>query len=281
MSESTFKSGRKKGFVVLYRDAAQDDRLSLEARGLFALMISLPENWEYTVSGLAVKAGCGKNKIRRLLGELQNVGYLMREQSHDEGGKFASNVYILQDEAPLSQNHVNGENRQRQKPSTVFETQKNKEENNTDLKEPPKAPQGAAVSEKPKRTRRRKSFPSWQPEKFEGFWHAYPRDEDRARAVEQWDRIPQDKALMDRFGGSEETLLLEISRGLKRHLESREWQENVGIPYAFRWLRDRRWTEKCKRPAESAPTALHAPSVSRLCHTEIIDGEEVVIYESN
>lgn len=108
MGESTFKSGRKKGFVVLYREAAQDDRLTLEARGLFALMVSLPDNWEYTVSGLAVKAGCGRDKIRRLLRELQTVGYLIREQGHDEGGKFASNVYVLQDESPLSEKTVDG-----------------------------------------------------------------------------------------------------------------------------------------------------------------------------
>lgn len=149
MSESTYKSGRKKGFVVLYRAAAQDARLTLEARGLFALMVSLPDNWEYTVSGLAAKAGCGKDKIRRLLKELQDVGYLMREQGHDQGGKFAGNVYVLQDEAPLSGNTDNGYSRQRSEPSTgkpspVFTTQKNKEEKNPDSKEPPKAPQGAA-----------------------------------------------------------------------------------------------------------------------------------------
>ena len=148
MSEFQFKSGRKKGFVILFRDAAQDARLTLESRGLFALMVSLPENWEYTVSGLAGKAGCGKDKIRRLLGELQRVGYLVREQSHDKSGKFASNVYVLQDEAPLSGNTVNGETRQRLEPSTVkpsadFTTQKNKEEKNKELKDPPKAPQGA------------------------------------------------------------------------------------------------------------------------------------------
>lgn len=143
MSESTIKSGRKKGFIVLYREAAQDNRLTLEARGLFDLMVSLPENWEYTVSGLAVKAGCGKDKIRRLLKELQTIGYLVREQSHDSGGKFAANVYVLQDEAPLSENTDNGENRQRSKPSTDFAAQKNKEEKNKDLKEPPRAPKGA------------------------------------------------------------------------------------------------------------------------------------------
>lgn len=144
MSESTFKSGRKKGFVVLFREAAQDTRLSLEARGLFAMMLSLPDNWEYTVSGLSGKAGCGKDKIRRLLKELQTVGYLIREQSHDSGGKFSSNVYVLQDEAPLSENTDNGKNPTTVKPSTVLPTQKNKEEKNKDLKEPPKAPQGAA-----------------------------------------------------------------------------------------------------------------------------------------
>ena len=80
------------------------------------------------MSGLAVKAGCGREKVRRLLKELQTVGYLIREQSHDSGGKFGGNVYVLQDEAPpLPGNPSNGEAeknavarkyRQRGKPST-------------------------------------------------------------------------------------------------------------------------------------------------------------------
>ena len=165
MSESRFKSGRKKGFIVLYREAAQDDRLSLEARGLFAMMVSLPDNWEYTVSGLAVKAGCGKDKIRRLLKELQAVGYLTREQSHDNGGKFSGNSYILQDEAPplsgnpdngenaprlpLSGNTVNGENRQREKPLTGFPTQKNKDLKEEGIKNIPPTPQRGARGDRP------------------------------------------------------------------------------------------------------------------------------------
>ncbi len=156
MGETSIKSGRKKGFVVLFRSAAQDQRLSLEARGLFALMISLPEDWEYTVSGLAAKAGCGREKVRRLLKELQTVGYLLREQSHDSGGKFGGNVYALQDEAPplpenpsngeaekapLPRNTVNGENRQRETPSAGFPPQQNKDlTENRDLTDPPYSP---------------------------------------------------------------------------------------------------------------------------------------------
>ena len=156
MSENRIRSGRKRGFVVLFRSAAQDQRLSLEARGLFALMISLPDDWEYTVSGLAVKAGCGREKVRRLLRELQDVGYLIREQSHDAGGRFAGNVFALQDEAPplpenpsngepesapLPGNTGNGETRQREKPSAGFPPQQNIDlTENRDLTEPPKAP---------------------------------------------------------------------------------------------------------------------------------------------
>ena len=155
--ESSVRSGRKKGYVVLFREVAQDDRLSLEARGLFALIVSLPDDWEYTVSGLAVKAGCGREKVRRLLKELQTVGYLIREQSHDSGGKFGGNVYVLQDEAPplpgnpsngeaektpLPENTVNGENRQRETPSAGFPPQQNKDLTEEETKKPPKAPQG-------------------------------------------------------------------------------------------------------------------------------------------
>ena len=123
MAESRIKSGRRRGFFVLFRSAAQDQRLSLEARGLFALMASLPDDWEYTVTGLAAKAGCGREKVRRMLRELQTVGYLIREQGHDAGGRFGGNVYVLQDEAPpLPENPSNGEAKNAplpEKPSTV------------------------------------------------------------------------------------------------------------------------------------------------------------------
>ena len=48
---------RTKPFVMVYREVAQDGRLSLEARGLFMLMTSLPYSWRYTVAGLAKMAG--------------------------------------------------------------------------------------------------------------------------------------------------------------------------------------------------------------------------------
>lgn len=126
MSESRIKSGRKQRFTVLYKSAIEDKRLPLDARGLLAIMVGLPDGWQYSVKGLAAYVGVSKDTIRRLLEKLEKVGYLTREQTHDENGHFAGNVYVLQDEAPpLSGNADNGEARQREKPSSGFPTQIN------------------------------------------------------------------------------------------------------------------------------------------------------------
>lgn len=289
MGESRIKRGKPRGFFALYRSAAQDARLSLAARGLFSLMMSLPDEWEFTVSGLAALAGCGKDKIRKLLGELEEVGYLLREQSHDKGGRFSGNNYVLQDEAPLplsgkpdngeeeksplSENTDDGEHRQRETPSTENPTQRD----NINIINNPPTPQGGEgqTESKPKRKRAPKAVPDWQPEKFEGFWAAYPRDEDRAKAAEQWDAIGRDKALLAAHGGDEGKLLREIARGLQRHLECEDWKKSVGIPYAFRWLRDRKWTEKQKVGSLNAPTFV---PTSRTFRTLMDNGEEVVSF---
>lgn len=104
MTDAIFKSGRRRGFTTVYREVAQDQRLSLKARGLFLLLQSLPETWQYTISGLATLAGTGKDQIRSGLKELLEVGYLVKEQTHDAGGKFAGNIFVLQEDAPLSGN---------------------------------------------------------------------------------------------------------------------------------------------------------------------------------
>lgn len=137
MSEGIIKSGRRQSFTVLYKSAIEDKRLPLDARGLLAIMVGLPEGWQYSVKGLAAYVGVSKDTIRRLLGKLEDVGYLVREQTHDANGHFSGNVYVLLDEAPplsgntddgkspLSEKPDDGENRQREKPSSGFPTQIN------------------------------------------------------------------------------------------------------------------------------------------------------------
>ena len=262
---------RSGGYTVLPNGILRDTGLSLKTKGLFAIILSLPEGWDYSVAGLATVAGCGRDAIRGALKEMETAGYLTRQRAHGEGGKFTGVVYTIRDTAePLSGNPTmddpaplsgkpTTDNPTTDFPTSENPTQLNKDLSSKDLSNTPLPPKGGAVPEKAKPKRRRrapKSAPSWMPERFEGFWAAYPRDEDRAKAVEQWDKLPQDRELMERYG-SEDALLHDIALGLKIHLECEDWREGRGIPYAFRWLRDRRWLEKRKtvRPAPEARPA--------------------------
>lgn len=86
---------------------------------------------------------------------------------------------------------------------------------------------------KPRRSRQRKSIPTHAPERFEQFWQAYPGGGSRLKAVEEWDALAASPELLN-----------EMALALKRQKASRMWRDGVGIPHAFRWLRDKRWTDK-------------------------------------
>ena len=257
MGERVIKSGHREPFTVLYKSAIRDKRLSFEMLGFLTYMLDKPPDWEFTISGMAKERGIGKDTVRRLVDRLEKVGYLLREQSHDAGGKFASNIYVLQERPPLSGNPDNGEtenaplsentddgkNRQRQKPSTVFPTQSNNVETKDYNIPPYSPPKGDGAEEgKPRRQRAVKTVPDWQPERFEGFWAYYPRGENRVGAVRAWDRLRPDDALIERIG-----------RALQTLKASEAWREGYGIPYASTFLNQRRWEDAAaKRPPARA-----------------------------
>lgn len=242
MAESRIRRAKSKGYFALNREPAQDERLSLEARGLYALMMSLPDDWDYTVSGMAVKAGCGKSKVRRCLKEMEDVGYLLREQSHDSGGKFSGNVYILQEFSPLSENTDNGENRQRQTTLSEFGTQQNIDLTEDKTKEPPIVPQGGR---RPRKRKGPRTEPDWKPERFAGFWAFYPRKGRKSKqsAMDAWDKLHPDDALIDR-----------IAKSLIVLKATDDWQREVGIPYVATFLNNARWQD-----AEEVDGPQHSP----------------------
>lgn len=244
---------RSGGYTVLPNGILRDTGLSLKTKGLFAIILSLPEDWDYSVAGLATVAGCGRDAIRSALGEMETAGYLRRTRSHGEGGKFAGVIYDIRDvAAPLSENPTMVEEEPLsgkpttveptlEKPSSENPTQLNKELQSKDLINPHSPPEGDKPQRK-KRQRRSKSIPTWKPERFEAFWDYYPRGEDRMGAVEEWDKLQPDDALIDR-----------MARALARQKASEEWQRGIGIPYACRWLRKRRWEDVPAQPQVQTP----------------------------
>lgn len=139
--ESKIKMVRKGGYTVLPNQILRDDSLTLQAKGLFCMMASFPENWDFTIKGLATVAGCGREKISAALKNLEDAGYLLREQGHSETGQFAANLFVLYDEkiAPLTGFPATGKP-STGKPLTENPTQINKERIKERKNKPPIAP---------------------------------------------------------------------------------------------------------------------------------------------
>ena len=72
--------------------------MSLKAKGLLSLMLSLPDTWDYSVSGLATLSKDGKDSVMSALGELEKFGYLTRVRLTNDKGQFAGIEYNIFEE---------------------------------------------------------------------------------------------------------------------------------------------------------------------------------------
>lgn len=73
----------------------QDSKISLKAKGLLSIVLSLPDNWDYTIAGLLHFAKDGRDSFRSTLQELEKHGYLVRERVRNESGQLKSNSYTF------------------------------------------------------------------------------------------------------------------------------------------------------------------------------------------
>ena len=67
-----------------------NERLSWEARGLLAYLLSKPDNWQVRLHDLMARGPAGEHKIRRMLRELEENGYLVRERHRRADGTYYS-----------------------------------------------------------------------------------------------------------------------------------------------------------------------------------------------
>ena len=155
---AVFRVERTSDYTVMSNYHLRDKRLSLKAKGLLSQMLSLPEDWDYTLAGLCYINRESKDAIRTAIHELEQAGYIHRRQTTDSGGKFAGNVYTIYErpqgppsgepssEKPLSGNPTTG------KPMPEKPTQRNIEKQNTDQQNTDSIPFRAAAPPEAKRT---------------------------------------------------------------------------------------------------------------------------------
>jgi hypothetical protein len=107
---AVFRVERNKGYTVMSNHHLRNRELSLKAKGLLSQMLSLPEDWDYTLAGLSYINRESIDAIRTAVWELEKAGYIRRSQSRDDKGKMAEMVYTIYEqpvlENPTSDNPV-------------------------------------------------------------------------------------------------------------------------------------------------------------------------------
>ena len=103
MTNNTFKKHKVGNFTVIDNNIFKNKKMSLKSKGLLALMLSLPDEWEYSERGLTVLSTDGRDSIRSGLRELEELGYLIRKQIRNEVGQLVGNQYNVYEEPKLVQ----------------------------------------------------------------------------------------------------------------------------------------------------------------------------------
>lgn len=209
-------------YTVLNNGIFRDENLSAKSLGILAKMLSLPDNWEFSETGLcSIFKKDGRDSIRSGLKELEENGYLVRSRVRDESGKLISVEWTVSDQPMLGKPML--ENPMLENPMLENRTQYNTKEYNTkefitkDI--PPISPKGKTDCS----------------DLFNQFWAAYPKHIAKQSAVKAFEKLKPDEKLLEA-----------MLKAIELQKESKQWEKDGGafIPYPATWLNQRRWEDE-------------------------------------
>ena len=97
---AVFRVERNKGYTVMSNHHLRNKELTLKAKGLLSQMLSLPEDWDYTLAGLSRINREKIDAIREAVRELERAGYIQRSRERDEKGRLRGADYIIYEKPP-------------------------------------------------------------------------------------------------------------------------------------------------------------------------------------
>lgn len=92
---AVFRVERNKGYTVMSNHHLRNKEISLKAKGLLSQMLSLPEDWDYTLKGLSLINREKIDAIREAIRELERAGYIVRSRERDEKGRLRGADYVI------------------------------------------------------------------------------------------------------------------------------------------------------------------------------------------
>ena len=236
MRERSSRPGRL--YAAVPNDAMRDKRLSIEARGLLALLMTYSDEWVFIKEHLQEIAGIGRDKFERVMGELISEGYVERVLTREaETGKLLGSTWVIRDDrGPEIQGFGSTEalkNRPPAEPTPGKSAPKNNNREEKQKGRTPLTPQGE--SEKEPSLFSEDPTPPKKPnvsELFDRFWKVYPKKEGRKKASENFARAIK-------AGADPEAIIA----GARRYASACVGEDPKFIKWPQGWLTDERWND--------------------------------------
>lgn len=207
------KIEKKNNYIVVPNSILRDKRISIKARGLLVIILSLPPKWKLTVSGLVTVTGAGETAVRAGLRELEKYGYVQCTRARDSKGRIGCMDYIIR-EVPLNEENPKVENPEVEKPELENLGVVSTDIVSTDI-----------VSTN--------DMDSLQSRYFKVFWNTYPKHIKIKETKEYWNKLPVDIDLYDK-----------IIKSVTDYKKTEQWLDPTYIPNPLTYLRDERWRDE-------------------------------------
>lgn len=92
---AVFRIEKTRDYTVMANHHLKNRELTLKAKGLMSVLLSLPDDWDYTLAGLARISREGVDAIREAIKELERAGYVIRNRVRNEKGQLTDTEYVI------------------------------------------------------------------------------------------------------------------------------------------------------------------------------------------
>lgn len=119
---SVMRVHKTANFTVMSNYHFKEKKMSLKAKGLLSLMLSLPDDWDYSVAGLTTLSKDGKDGVMTALAELEKFGYLTRTRLVNDKGQFDGieyNIFESPQEKPIAEKPISAKSNAEKPPQSI------------------------------------------------------------------------------------------------------------------------------------------------------------------
>ena len=217
------KIEKKNNYIVVPNSILRDKRISIKARGLLIIILSLPPKWKLTVSGLVTVTGAGETAVRAGLRELEKYGYVQCTRARDSKGRIGCMDYIIR-EVPLNEENPKVENPKVEKPELEDLGVVSTDIVSTDIVSTDIVSTNIVSTN---------DMDSLQSRYFKVFWNTYPKHIKIKETKEYWNKLPVDIDLYDK-----------IIKSVTDYKKTEQWLDPTYIPNPLTYLSDERWRDE-------------------------------------